>query len=226
MTLNIGFPARTVNRLQPASAYPSGGLRLDLILYGLWTLVLTTGLVVLALPLAAERRAGPLVAFVGFAVIQTVVLLGPPALGWQVGRFNWVGKVLSIGVGLLAIRLLQLTRADVGLVLPKGKRGWIATGLGLAAAVLFYLILVFVLGPNGRPTAETLAFEATMPGLDEELAFRGITMALLTQGLARARLGLPDWGLPLAISSIWFTIGHMVSLDHGHFVVGSPALQS
>ena len=193
---------------------------MDLFFYGLWTLVLTTGLVAPALPLAAERRAGPLTAFVGYAVIQTVALLCPFALGWQIGRFNWVGKVLSICVSLVAIRLLRLSRAEVGLVLPNGKRGWAASGVGLGAAILLGVILVLVFGPNGRPSAETLAFEATMPGLDEELAFRGIAMALLTQGLAKPRSRLPAWGLPLAITSVWFTIGHVVGLDHGHLVVG------
>ena len=73
---------------------------------------------------------------------------------------------------------------------------------------------MLVLGPNPRPDAETLAYQATMPGLDEELAFRGLGMALLARGFPVTRIG--NWVLPLAITSLQFTAVHAVNIEHGH----------
>lgn len=192
---------------------------MTLVLYMGWTLVLTGGLVLLALPFATERHAAPLLAFVAVAVLQTAVLVVPLVFGWHLGQWNWSGKIASICVGLAAIRVLGLTRTEVGLVLPAGRRAWLVSAAGPLLAMLLVLAFTVVVGPNDRPNAETLAYQATMPGLDEELAFRGIGMALLARGLGRPRLGLPKWALPLAITSLWFTAAHVVAIEHGHLAL-------
>ena len=61
---------------------------MDLIVYEIFILLLTTSLVSIASPFATEPRLGPLVAFVAIAMIQTAVLIIPLALGWRVGHWN------------------------------------------------------------------------------------------------------------------------------------------
>ena len=73
-----------------------------------------------------------------------------------------------------------------------------------------------MLEPNPGPTIETIAYQATMPGLEEEPAFRGIFMALLARGYTVVRFGLPVWTLPVAITTLQFTMGHVVTIEHGH----------
>ncbi len=194
---------------------------MDLIVYETFILLLTAGLVSIAYPFATERRLGPLVAFVAVAMIQTAVLILPLSLGWRVGHWNWIGKLASIVVGLAVLPVLRLTRREVGLVLPHGRSGWGRSLLGLIVGLLF--VFVLVLGPNLRPSVETIVYQATMPGLDEELAFRGIFMALLARGYPMVRFGLPVWTLPVAITTLQFTMGHVVTIEHGHlgWVIGA-----
>ncbi len=187
---------------------------LDLIVYEAFVLALTAGLVLLACPFAAERRAMPLLGFIGLALVQTLVLTVPLALGWHLGRWNWVGKLASIAVGLAAIRVLRLGRTEIGLVWPQGRSAWLVSAAGLVAGLILVTLFVLVLGPNPHPDAETLAYQATLPGLDEELAFRGLGMALLARGLPVTRA--PKWVLPLVITSLQFTAGHVVNIEHGH----------
>ena len=189
---------------------------MDLIVYETFILLLTVGLVSIASPLATERRVGPLVAFVAIAMMQTAVLVIPPALGWRVGHWNWTGKLASVVTGLAVLPLLRLTRREVGLVLPRGRSGWVRSLLGLVVGLLLIAVFVLVSGPNPRPGAETIAYQATMPGLDEELAFRGVSMALLARGYPAVRFGLPVWTLPVAVTTLHFTMGHVVTIEHGH----------
>ncbi len=198
---------------------------MNLIVYETFILLLTAGLVSIAYPFATERRLGPLVAFVAIAMIQTAVLTLPLALGWRIGHWNWIGKLASVVTGLAALPVLRLTRREVGLVLPRGRSGWGRSLLGLIIGLLFVSVFAVLLGPNPRPSAETIAYQATMPGLDEELAFRGIFMALLARGYPAVRFGLPVWTLPVAITTLHFTIGHVVNIEHGHLglAIGSAA---
>ena len=84
----------------------------------------------------------------------------------------------------------------------------------LVALVLFILwgfSLGLVFRP-GAPDMETLAFQASMPGIVEELAYRGIAPALLL-GLVRGRA--PSQGIPwtvvfvtAAVFGAWHGLGY------------------
>ena len=189
---------------------------MDLVVYETFIFLLTAGLVSIASPFATERRLGPLVAFVAVAMIQTAVLAIPLALGWRVGHWNWIGKLASVATGLAVLPVLRLSRREVGLVLPHGRSGWGRSLLGLIVGLLFISVFVVLFGPNPRPSVETIAYQATMPGLDEELTFRGIFMALLVRGFPAPRFNLPVWTLPVAITTLHFTMGHVVTIEHGH----------
>ena len=189
---------------------------MDFAVYEVFVLLLTAGLVSFAYPFATERRLGPLAAFVALAMAQTAVLTIPHRLGWQVGYWNWIGKLASVLTGLAVLPLLRLTRAEVGLVPPRGRSGWACSAVGLVVGLLFVSFFILLLGPNPRPSVETIAYQATMPGLDKELAFRGIGMALLVRGFPAVRFGLPVWTIPVAITTLHFTMVHVVNIEHGH----------
>lgn len=58
-------------------------------------------------------------------------------------------------------------------------------------------------------------FQFTMPGLDEELAYRGIMLGLLSNSLKpRINLGSANLGNPaLLITSILFGLSHSIYID-------------
>lgn len=117
---------------------------------------------------------------------------------------------------LAALPLFSLTTAEVGLVPPCERRGWKICIAGICFAFVFEIVHSVLSGDIHLPTdAETFAFQATMPGLDEELSFRGIEMALLARAFPTPRFGLPVWLIPLIITTVIFTAGHMIIFEHG-----------
>jgi membrane protease YdiL (CAAX protease family) len=137
-----------------------------------------------------------------------------PSLPLVGGQWNWAGKVLSLVLSLAAIRVFRLNLATVGLTLHhrNAKIGVIALLLLTAWGACLGLIF-----EPGRPDAETLAFQATMPSLSEELAYRGIAPAILL-GLMHRRgpaLDIP-WAVILA-TSVLFGAWHGLRYSDGSF---------
>jgi membrane protease YdiL (CAAX protease family) len=117
-------------------------------------------------------RIRPLAAAVVYLALDTVVVIytpSPAGVAW-----NWTGKLASIALAVVAIAALRLRRDEVGLVMPD-KRCAVLIGIAIA----FHAALN-VLFATGEPTTlETVLFQATMPGLAEELAYRGVAFALV-----------------------------------------------
>lgn len=121
-------------------------------------------------------------------------------------RWNWSGKAASLLLGLVAMHLGRLSRVDVGLTLPQ-RKSWPLILAGLALAVTWSVIA----GQSvySRPfDPETLAFQATMPGLAEELAYRGIAYGLLLRGF-RERSSRRSTFAAIFITSFCFGLGHI-----------------
>jgi len=130
------------------------------------------------------------------------------------GHWNWTGKLLSLVLSAGVITALRLSPATVGLTFRQRH-----TKIGLIALVLFIAwgTCLGLLFKPGAPDAETLAFQVFMPGLSEELVYRGILPALLL-GLIRGKgpiEGMP-WVVILASSAV-FGIWHGLSYSDGRF---------
>ncbi len=98
------------------------------------------------------------------------------------GNWNWSGKLYAILGSLLFLSLYRkFALKDYFLTLKQNKaflkHGVIAIFVILVVKGLFN---VLYLSPSDWDL-ETLLFQATMPGLDEEIAFRGIMLGLLTK---------------------------------------------
>jgi len=131
------------------------------------------------------------------------------------GDLNWQGKGLAL-IALLAIAVHPLFGwQEVGLTLrqkPGSLRGCLPVA-GLYLAIFLGLALAF---PNEPASAEDLAFQLTMPGLEEELFYRGLLLFALNQALAgRVRLLGVEWGWGAALSSIAFGLAHAFSYGDG-----------
>lgn len=168
--------------------------------------------------LAARRLEGAWAAglfvllFFADALLLNIRTLAPglplPASPW-----NWAGKLAAFGLALGALALLPAPlRTQAGLfrlpprkaVLPLIIVSLATIGLALARTVAFAQHQVL--------DGETLLFQATMPGLHEELTFRGVWWILLTRALepAKAETGIP-WRT-LATTTILFGAVHAIAL--------------
>lgn len=139
-------------------------------------------------------------------VIKSLDVLG--------GYWNWTGKCLSLTLSMAVIVAFRLTPASVGLTF---RQRHLRIGL---IAVAFFIVWGTCLGLLFKPhraDAETLAFQGTMPGLSEELVYRGVAPALLL-GLFRHKD--PVDGMPWAVilsTSVVFGAWHGLSYSHGRF---------
>ena len=162
-------------------------------------------LVACAIAAAAYLGADDLVT----GVPSVVEGLNPAGADW-----NWTGKLLSLVLAAIVIVALRLRPDAVGLTLKQRH-----PKIGLLALLLFAVwggILGMIFEP-GVPDAETLLFQATLPGLSEELAYRGIAPAILLGLFYQERpvAGIP-WVVILATAAV-FGVWHGLQYSDGSF---------
>ena len=162
-----------------------------------------------------------LVAFVDVVATLSPFLFPLPFL--RVGDWNWGGKIANI-VAMLALCAVMvrhgvLTRDAIGLHTRR------STGSGRAlifVLAVYFLGLAalkgFTSGPRDWPSVETLAFEATLPGVAEELTYRGVLTALfdrLSSPWPRTRIRVfgAEMGYGSFVVSAAFGLLHGVTFD-------------
>lgn len=133
------------------------------------------------------------------------------------GNWNWSGKALTTATSILFLLLYRrLSLEDVGLTFR--QKGSLKLPLTLTGVfILAPAVLGGVLTPAKAWDFETLAFQLTMPTLDEELAYRGIMLALLNKAMCHSKLlkGVSNANL---VTSLLFGFGHSLSLSAGFAV--------
>jgi len=133
------------------------------------------------------------------------------------GAWNWQGKGLALIV-LLAIaahRLFGWQR--VGLTIRQSS-GSIVSCLPIAAIYLLFFVALALAIPNEAASAEDFAFQLTMPGIEEELFYRGLLFFALNEAFRRRWrfLGI-DWGWGALLSSIAFGLTHAFGYNESGF---------
>ncbi|HEY7979366.1 MAG TPA: CPBP family intramembrane glutamic endopeptidase [Rhizomicrobium sp.] len=134
-------------------------------------------------------------------------------------HMNWGGKILDVAVMLAAagifIATKRLTARDLGLTLKQAP----GTGRAILFVMIPFLLVVAALsatmfGNAKLPSAEKLWYEATMPGLAEELLWRGILLAILNRMFAdRFRLAGAEIGYGVIAVSLVFGLVHGMQFD-------------
>jgi membrane protease YdiL (CAAX protease family) len=104
-------------------------------------------------------------------------------------------------------------RARGPLQWPPTSAAWRWSAIGLAGAALFAGVLSYVFRDHTAPGAVALLFEATMPGMAEELAWRGVLFLLLLRAYTPAAGEAPAGPVAL-ITTLIFGIGHGFNIGH------------
>jgi len=180
---------------------------------------LTIALVLLCIAYKRKSSA-PLIAmcllFIAFSFDE--ILLALPHVSLFSGlHWNWQGKIFqSLWPFILVYCLKWLAPKELGFVSPKYAMSYFYSGL---FAVFFVGIAIFSSFYVGLPSVndindETILYEFTLPGLGEELVFRGVFLAILNKYLRRqwSFLGVNfGWGAIL-VTFLFMTV-HLIIYD-------------
>jgi membrane protease YdiL (CAAX protease family) len=146
-------------------------------------------------------------------------------------NWNWIGKLLSLG-GMVAVAASpRFGFARCGLTLRQKPESLPAYFL-LGVLCLIFLALAITDG-SGPDKLETIAFQWTMPGLDEEVFYRGVLLLAMNEAFrTRWRIFGTPIGIGGLLTSIAFGLAHALSFENGgyafdlmtFFVTGIPSL--
>jgi len=127
------------------------------------------------------------------------------------GDWNWTGKIYSLCFSFLVIFALRIDKTSAGLTFT--QKNLKSSLLALFLLTLLSFSIGFIFKP-GLPNVETVAFQALMPGLAEEITYRGIAPALLL-GLIKSKSAsnAMPW-TTILITGIAFGIWHGISYSH------------
>ena len=144
------------------------------------------------------------------ALLTRVYRLVPDVIG---GDWNWQGKLAALAATLALAALPVLGWRASGLTWRQDHLKGPLVVAGLYALLFVGLALAF---PNDPADIETLAFQLTMPGLEEEAFYRGVLLLALDRAFTgRVRLLGVDWSWGAALSCGLFGLAHAFGVSKG-----------
>ncbi|MBS0187420.1 MAG: CPBP family intramembrane metalloprotease [Planctomycetes bacterium] len=191
-------------------------LALHLLIYG--ALFVLSALIARKAPLRAFFLAAAVYAAHELALQYGQLLPAPAFLAGT--RWNWMGKFAAAAAMLAMLPLLTASeRRETGLTL-RFKQGWLPRTLP-PLVLLIALPLYFARNAPPQPwNTEALLFQSTLPGIDEELAYRGLMLAVLNVAFGRPwEIAGTPVGPALFVTSIMFGVAHGVSVKDAHVSV-------
>ncbi len=128
------------------------------------------------------------------------------------GSWNWDGKIYGIVCGIAIYFIFRRQLSNNNFFTLKQDKAGLKSVLKVAVAILSISILGGVV--NDREfNIETLLFQISMPGIDEEIMYRGVLLGLMCSAL---RAGGATWRNPaIIINAVLFGLVHSLSLGDG-----------
>lgn len=160
-----------------------------------------------------------LLAAAGLVVFYNLLLASGYGLLPQVvgGSWNWQGMALAL-IGTLAVAAapgLGWRRAGLTLIQKPGSLTW---AIPIALLYCLYPVAIRFAFGGSEPNPEALAFQATLPGMAEEVFYRGVLLLALDQAFrGRIRLLGVEWGFGAVLSCALFGAAHAFGYDDGAF---------
>jgi membrane protease YdiL (CAAX protease family) len=198
------------------------------------TLALALPVLLIAIWHSRTRRWTLLLFVALLVVLQAAVLEIPRVDGFQHLHWSRQESLLSSAWPFLLVALVPwISLASIG-VASRFRSGWLKPSIAAGLVALAVPAVFFVLGARKKLDAEGWAFLLVMPGLAEELVFRGVYQSLLNRVFGKPwRLAGAEFGWGLIVTSILFAgYNGLISVDalrHPHIVLAAaiaPLLSS
>ena len=160
-----------------------------------------------------------LIAALLVAVNDALLLRGYGALPDLVegSDWNWQGKTLACLATLAIAALPAFGWRRVGLTLVQAP-GSLRAALPVLLLYCGFFAALAAAFPSETATGEEIAFQLTMPGLEEEPFYRGILLLSLDRAFTgRVRLLGVDWGWGAILSCALFGLAHGFGFSDGRF---------
>lgn len=130
-------------------------------------------------------------------------------------RWNWQGKLLALLATLGVAALPAFGWRHAGITLRQA-RGSLIAAVPVALVYCGFFLAIALAFPDDPPSRETIAFQLTMPGLEEEIFYRGLLLLALDRAfLSRVRWLGVDWGWGAVLSCALFGLAHAFGYADG-----------
>jgi len=171
--------------------------------------------VLIAVYHSRTRRWG-LLLFIAFLVILDIALVELPRVdGFRHLHWSWQESLLSTAWPFLLIAIAPgISLVSVG-VTSRLRPGWLKPSIIAAVLAIAVPMVFLILGVRKKLDAQGWAFLLIMPGLAEELVFRGMYQSLLNRAFGRQwRLADAEFGWGLIVTAILFAgFNGLVAVD-------------
>ena len=128
------------------------------------------------------------------------------------GSWNWDGKIYGIACGVAMYFIFRRQFNENNFFTLKQNKEGLKSALKVAVAILAIAILGGVVNEK-EFNLETLLFQISMPGIDEEIMYRGVLLGLMCSAL---RTGGAAWRSPaIIINAVLFGLVHSLTLGDG-----------
>ncbi len=149
-----------------------------------------------------------------FLLLRSRGVLPSPDFLDELNR-NWFGKTLTIAGTVAMLYFLPRVGFREAGVIWKQNEGSLGPVLRTGAIVVVSMTCAsYFFGPTPNTSVENLLWQASMPGIDEELFFRGLLLLLLHQAFGK---GLNVWGAKTGwgfwLVTVTFGLLHGVTID-------------
>lgn len=157
--------------------------------------------------------AGLLVAL-NDACLTGVYGILPDVIG---GEWNWQGKLLALCVTVAIAALPAFGWSRSGFTLSQ-EAGSLKASIPVVVLYCAFFVVIALVFPGGKASAEDVAFQLTMPGFEEEPFYRGILLLALDRSFTgRVRFLGVDWGWGALLSCALFGMAHAFGFSDGRF---------
>ena len=127
------------------------------------------------------------------------------------GNWNWQGKLLALLASLAIAAHPAIGRRRIGITLVQQREGCGGT-LALFAAYCLFFVGLAAMFPNEAPDPEAVAFQLSMPGIEEEVFYRGLLLVMLNEAFrGRWNAAGVQWGWSALLTSVLFGLAHAFS---------------
>ncbi len=137
-----------------------------------------------------------------------------PASDWH---WNWQGKIMALAVTLAIAALPSFGWRNAGLTMRQ-TAGSLPSCIPVALLYCLFFAALAYFFPSEPASRETVAFQLTMPGLEEEPFYRGVLLLALDRAfMGRWRFLGVDWGWGAVFSCALFGLAHAFGYSDGGY---------